>query len=268
MYKAQIFHAALVKSGLQNHVYQCNILLQAYIKSQALFDAHKLLHLMPHPTVVSYNTILSGYFKSHLVSEALELFKAAPKTDCQSWNIVISGCSQNQRLEEALTHFVKMRHGSIRPDNFTYSIVIPYCDFDFGQQLHAEIIKVCPSSDAFLGTNLLRMYAGGGAIEGARKVFDGMPHRDLVTWNALISCYSQYGMGDRTIELFRQLGREGIVADEYTYAIVLNEFASCLLVFEAMQIHSLIIQRGLCSDRFTSNALMIVGGVKQYKLGN
>ena len=85
-------------------------------------------------------------------------------------------------------------------------------------------------------------------MDAAMKVFDEMPKRDLVTWNALISCYSKAGMGERSIRLFQQLGKEGIQADEYTYAIVLNELVSCLLVFEAMQLHLVVIRQGLCSD--------------------
>ena len=93
-------------------------------------------------------------------------------------------------------------------------------------------------------------------MDAAMKVFDEMPKRDLVAWNALISCYSKAGMGERSIRLFQQLGKEGIQVDEYTYAIVLNELVSCLLVFEAMQLHSDVIRRGLGSDHFINNALL------------
>ncbi|KAA8544556.1 hypothetical protein F0562_022585 [Nyssa sinensis] len=256
MYKAQSLHASLIKNGLLYNVYRCNLLLGSYIKFGAASDAHKLLHFIPHPNVVSYNTVLSGFFKSSLFTEALKIFDSAPKKDSQSWNIFISGCVQNQRLKEALTHFVKMRHSPIKPDNFTYSIVIPCCDFEFGQQVHGEVIKVGLDSDAFLGTNLLRMYSRVNDLNSARKVFDGMPRRDLVTWNALIACYSKYGMADASVELFQKLGREGILADEYTYAIVLNQFASCSQVFEAMQVHSLIIRNGFCSECYISNSLV------------
>ncbi|KAF8396221.1 hypothetical protein HHK36_017835 [Tetracentron sinense] len=256
MFKAQILHASLFKNGIQNDVYRCNLLLQAYIKSGALSDAQKLLHLMPHPNVVSFNTLLSGFFNSRLLHQALQFFALSPISDSQSWNILISGCIHNQRPKEAMTHFVQMRHSSFRPDNFTYATVIPCCDYQIGRQIHAEIIKVCSNSDAFLGTNLLRLYAEVGEMGDARKVFDEMPNRDLITWNALISCYSKYGMGEVSMELFRQLVREGIFADEFTYAIVLNEFASRLQVFEAMMVHSLIIRSGFCSDRFISNALV------------
>ncbi|XP_042518567.1 pentatricopeptide repeat-containing protein At2g13600-like [Macadamia integrifolia] len=256
MLKAQAFHASLLKAGLQNHVYRCNLLLQAYSESGALSEANKLLHLMPQPNSVSYNTVLSGYIKSQRIDEAFKLFSATPQPDSRSWNIIISGCIQNQRTEEAMTHFVQMRCSYTRPDDFTFTIVIPCCDVGIGRQIHAEIVKVGWYFDIFVGTNLHRMYADAGEMVNAKKVFDEMPNRDLVSWNALLFSYSKLGMGEISLKMFQQLIREGVQADEFTYAIVLNECASHLRVFEARQVHSLIIRSGFGSDRFTNNSLV------------
>lgn len=254
--KAQILHAHLVKNGLFFNVYQCNLLLQSYINSGSLSIAQNLLQFLPHTNVVSFNTILSGFFKSNLVSQALKIFNSSPQKDCHSWNIAISGCVKNQRLDLALAHSVRMRRSLVRPDEFTYSIVLPCCDLGFGQQVHAEVVKICSGSDAFLGTNLVRMYVGNGDIESAGKLFDEMTVRDSVMWNALISCYSKRGMVDASVDLFCRTGREGIVADGYTYAIVLNEFVSRSQVFAARQVHSLIVRNGLFSDCFITKSLL------------
>ncbi|KAJ4978042.1 hypothetical protein NE237_008822 [Protea cynaroides] len=256
MLKAQAFHASLLKACLLSHVYRCNLLLQAYSESGALSDANKLLHFIPQTNTISYNTLLSGYIKSRRIDEALKLFSVTPQPDSRSWNIVISGCIQNQRTEEAITHFVRMRCTSTRPDNFTFTILIPCCDVGIGRQIHAEVVKYGWYSDAFVGTNLLGMYADAGEIENANKVFDEMPTRDLVSWNVLLFGYSKLGMGEISLKLFQQFITDGFQADEFTYAIVLNEFASLLRVFEARQVHSLIIRSGFCYDRFTNNALM------------
>ncbi|KAK4278897.1 hypothetical protein QN277_016675 [Acacia crassicarpa] len=256
MYKAQTLHASIVKKGLQNNVYHCNVLLQAYIKVHALSSAQKLLRFMPNPNVVSHNTLLSGYFSFGLVAEALEVFSATPAKDSRSWNILISGYVKNLRIEDAMSHFVKMKRSPVKPDGYTYSIVLPLCDLSSGRQVQAEIFKVCSISDSYLGTNILQMYASCGVIEDARKVFDEMPVRDLVTWNALISCYSRFGLGDFCLSLYKQMYREGILADEYTHAIILNEMASHLQLMEATQIHSCGIKLGFCSDPFITNSLL------------
>ncbi|KAK3443610.1 hypothetical protein EUGRSUZ_B03718 [Eucalyptus grandis] len=234
MYKAQALHACLIKQGLHSHAYRCNLLLQSYVKSNSLSDAQKLLSTMPVANAVSYNTVLSGYFSSGSVAEALNLFESTHGKDCQSWNIVISGLAKYNWHERALTHFLKMRDSVVRPDAVTYSIVVPCCDLGLGKQVHGEIVKMGVGSDAFLGTNLMKMYGGAGAVHSARKVFGEMPERDLVAWNAMIFCFSKHGGGDTCVELFRKLCREGIQPDEYTYAIILNDFVSHAQLFEAM----------------------------------
>ncbi|XP_077242518.1 pentatricopeptide repeat-containing protein At2g13600-like [Tasmannia lanceolata] len=256
MFEAQKLHASLLKTGLQNLTYRSNLLLHAYAKTGFLSDAQNLLNLIPHPNVVSYNTLFSAYVKSNKINEALKLFSNTPQTDTRSYNTLITGFVQNQRFKEAISFFAQMTHSSTRPDNFTYTIIIPCCNLKTGRQIHSQIIKVCSCSDAFLGTNLVKMYAEFGEMGDTRKVFDEMPERDLVSWNALIACYSKFGMGEFSLQLFREMVWERMGVDEYTLATMLNEFALNSRVFEAMQVHSLIIRSGFCFDRFTSNALL------------
>lgn len=58
-----------------------------------------------------------------------------------------------------------------------------------GNALHAESIKAGVDCDVMVGTSLVGMYAKCGGIINARKVFDFMPQRNVVTWNAMISGY-------------------------------------------------------------------------------
>ncbi|KAF7833359.1 pentatricopeptide repeat-containing protein [Senna tora] len=169
MFKAQILHASIIKKGLHTDVYHCNLLLQAYTKTHAFSSAQKLLHFMPNANVVSHNTLLSGFFNAGLVPQALQAFSSAPTKDSHSWNILISGCVKNRRTQDAISHFMEMRQNSdLKPDDYAY------------------LFALCLRFE-------LWMYAGCGVIEGARKVFDEMPRRDFVTWNALISGYSRCG---------------------------------------------------------------------------
>ncbi|XP_072975237.1 pentatricopeptide repeat-containing protein At2g13600-like [Typha angustifolia] len=254
--EARKLHASLLKSGLHSHVYRCNLLLRAYVRSNALSDAHRVLHLMLQPTVVSYNTLLSGYVNSHRIDDALDLFDKMPITDSWSWNTLISGLVRNDRCNEAVYRFVRMNRGAVRPDNYTYSIIAPCCHLTIGRQVHAHVLKAWSDSDPFVGTSFVRMYAESGQLDEAREVFDGLSQRDLVSWNVLCDCYSKFGMGHLCLQAFLELVRIGIRPDEFTFATVLNELANCLQSFEGMQVHSMIMRAGYCWDTFTCNALL------------
>ncbi|KAB2635124.1 pentatricopeptide repeat-containing protein [Pyrus ussuriensis x Pyrus communis] len=69
-----------------------------------------------------------------------------------------------------------------------------------GKALHAESIKSGMNSDVLVGTSLVDMYAKCGQVFESRKVFDYMPERNVVTWNAMIGGYLR--SGDKTSALF------------------------------------------------------------------
>ncbi len=51
---------------------------------------------------------------------------------------------------------------------------------------HGLAFRVGAEVDGFVGTALVRAYAACGRVEDARKVFDGMPDRDLVAWGVML----------------------------------------------------------------------------------
>lgn len=59
--------------------------------------------------------------------------------------------------------------------------------------LHAESIKAGSNSDVFIGTAIVAAYSKCGVVSDARKLFDVMPERNVVTWNAMIGGYLRNG---------------------------------------------------------------------------
>ncbi|KAJ0964158.1 hypothetical protein J5N97_029280 [Dioscorea zingiberensis] len=52
---------------------------------------------------------------------------------------------------------------------------------------------------------MLSAYLRAGELEGARRVFDDMPVKDVVSWNSLVSGYARAGLMDQSLALFRQM---------------------------------------------------------------
>ncbi|KAL0361159.1 UNVERIFIED_CONTAM: Maltose excess protein 1, chloroplastic [Sesamum radiatum] len=78
----------------------------------------------------------------------------------------------------------------------------------FGKVLHSEIVKSGVECDVMVGTALVDMYGKCQDIVSSRKVFDHMPERNAVTWNAMICGYMRNGDTKLASILFENMARK------------------------------------------------------------
>jgi len=74
-----------------------------------------------------------------------------------------------------------------------------------GKALHAESVKSGVDSDVVVATSVLGVYAKCKDIVDARKVFDFMPQRNVVSWNAMISGYLAANDTLSALSLFKSM---------------------------------------------------------------
>ncbi|KAL5222187.1 hypothetical protein ABZP36_026900 [Zizania latifolia] len=92
---------------------------------------------------------------------------------------------------------------------------------DLGRVLHAEAVKSAFARDLLVGTTLVSMYCKCGLLADARGVFDGMPHRNAVTCNALLAGYAASGDMVKAESLFADMRSRTPV----TWATLIRGFA-------------------------------------------
>jgi len=102
-----------------------------------------------------------------------------------------------------------------------------------GRFVHQQIIQSGLESDVYVGSSLVDMYAKCGSIEDAWRVFNKMPSRDVVTWTAMILGHVKCGQGQKALELFQQMQREGVWPNSVTFVGVLNACASVIALERA-----------------------------------
>lgn len=85
-----------------------------------------------------------------------------------------------------------LRRGS-GVDRFSFPLVLKAAGrvkaVDEGIMVHGLVVKMGLTDDSFVETGLVGMYAFCGEIDCARKVFDRMSERDIVTWSIMIDGY-------------------------------------------------------------------------------
>ncbi|KAF8377269.1 hypothetical protein HHK36_030644 [Tetracentron sinense] len=125
--------------------------------------------------------------------------------------------------------------------------------FRYGLSLHAAVIKTGLQSDVFLSNHVLNMYAKCGYINSARRLFDQMSEKNLVSWSAMISGYDQAGEPLMSLNLFSQIPLE---PNEFIYASIVSACASLLALAQGKQVHARSLKSGYMSISFVSNSLM------------
>ncbi|XP_056160715.1 pentatricopeptide repeat-containing protein At4g33170-like [Syzygium oleosum] len=122
-----------------------------------------------------------------------------------------------------------------------------------GMSLHGLAITSGMHSDTIISNHVLNMYAKCGDISLARRVFDGMPERSLVSYSAMISGCSQAGDHGMALGLFSQMG---VAPNEYVYASAISSCASLEALLQGQQIHAHSLKSGYAAVSFVANSLI------------
>lgn len=125
--------------------------------------------------------------------------------------------------------------------------------------LHGFIIKAGLHGHPLLSNRLLALYSrcSGGAAQ-ARKLFDGLPHRDAATWSGIISAYSRSGDHEEGLRLFQRmlLVSGSSAANEFVLSSVVRCASSLRELDLGMQAHVHILKRGFGSNAILGSALI------------
>ncbi|XP_057470414.1 pentatricopeptide repeat-containing protein At5g04780, mitochondrial [Actinidia eriantha] len=127
-----------------------------------------------------------------------------------------------------------------------------------GKACHGLIVRIGLETKTLTSNMLINMYSKCGFVDCARKVFDEMPMRSLVSWNTMIGSYTQNGGEEDALELFKQMQREGTQFSEFTVSGVLCACAAKCAVFECRQLQGFAVKTAMDSNVFVGTALLDV----------
>lgn len=149
--------------------------------------------------------------------------------------------------------------GKLKPDCFIFPDLIKASSNlespSLGLILHSHAIKLGYDSNSFVSTALLLFYGNFGNLEDIDTLFEGLSNRNIVTWTAAISAYSQNNQLDRSIQLFHEMRMAGISPNSFTMAALLPAFTYGREISMHL-IHGLLIKCGFESDNIVSTAFI------------
>ncbi|KAF7819989.1 pentatricopeptide repeat-containing protein [Senna tora] len=206
------------------------------------------------------NYLITLYSKSRQFVYARKLVEESAEPDLVSWSALISGYAQNGLGKEALSAFHEMYMLGVKCNEFTFPSVLKACaikkDLVFGKQVHGMTVVSGFDSDMFVVNSLVVMYAKCEQLDDSRKLFGSIIELNVISWNALISCYVQSYFHSEAVDLFKQMIQSGIRPNEFSLSIILNACAGLQDGGYGRTVHGLLLKLGYNLDAFSSNALV------------
>ncbi|XP_047980770.1 pentatricopeptide repeat-containing protein At1g33350-like isoform X1 [Salvia hispanica] len=186
---------------------------------------------------------------------ARHLFDKFPSPNIYLYTAIVDACAcATDHRAAALIYRDMVRENRSRPNEFILSIVLkswPEVARCHGvETVQAQIVKLGFCGYPVVQTAVMDAYARCGAEIGvARKVFDEMPERSVVSWTAMISGYMRAGRVWDAILLFEEMP-EGIRDTPFWNCVI----AGC-------------VQNGLFSEAIEFFTRMVLGGANRPNQG-
>lgn len=108
----------------------------------------------------------------------------------------------------------------------------------------------------YSGSKLVGMYAKSGSVTNACLVFEKIPRRNVISWNAMIRGYVEHGYWKEAIRIYNQMQTTGVLPDDLTFPFVLKACAGLGSLQQGKDIHDRIMRLGFESNVFVGTTLI------------
>ncbi|VFQ80210.1 unnamed protein product [Cuscuta campestris] len=200
------------------------------------------------------------FVKSCRFDDALKVFYDFQCCNVVCCNAIISGAIKSRKHRNALDIFIQMCRESLIPNGVTFSSVLKACaaakEFEMGKMVQVWATKCGCENDVFVQTALVDMYAKGGFLNEAVKVFAEKPGHSVVSWTAMINGFVQSGDYVSALQLFVEMRQKGVEINDFTISSVLTACAKSAMSTVASQIHSWIFKAGFYQDSLVQISLI------------
>lgn len=219
-------HALAAKSGLLvSNPFVRNSLLAFYARltpaPHAPALAHHLFDEIP-PTLrdpAAHNTILAALARAGRLDLARRMLAEMPQAqrDTVSYTTVLTALARAGHAEDAVAVFRGMLAQGVPPNEVTLAGVLTALSHDTApvpvSMAHAVTVRRGLDGFIIVATNLVHAYASSTSqVCSAREIFEWMPEKNTVTWNAMLNGYAKAGMLQMAAEVFGRIPERDAVS--------------------------------------------------------
>ncbi|XVF50139.1 hypothetical protein PTKIN_Ptkin04bG0071700 [Pterospermum kingtungense] len=215
-------------------------------------------------------SLFTMYSKCGNLEDSLKVFQSIPFHDNISWASMIAGFTEHGYAEQTVQMFKDMLSEGTKPDQMTLAATLSACSslhcLHKGKEIHGYAIGAGLGNQPNICSALITLYSKCSALGLAKKVFDMLVQKDLVSYSTLISGYAQSGLIKEAVLLFCVLMQSNLAANSYTVSSILRASALSNKSSIGTQLHAIVIKGGLASEVSVGSSLVTMysecGGFK------
>eukprot|EP00250_Pteridium_aquilinum_P020361 c24790_g5_i2 orf=226-3333(+) len=194
------------------------------------------------------------------LEEAHLLFCKIALPRVSTWYAIISAYAMHGEDGKAVELYTRMVQESILPNSFILTCVIKSCAslraLTKGELIHNHVIQLGLQFDMYVASSLIDFYAKCRSIQKAYDVFSTLPCKNVVIWSAMIDAYIQEGCLERALELFKEMQKEGVEPNVFTFSSLISACGNAGHLWQGMHLHDQFTQSGLELDSRLASTLI------------
>jgi len=180
---------------------------------------------------------------------AVNAYGVLEKPDVVLLTSVVTGYEQNGLAMEAMEFFARNVVGqgvAVTPVTLVsvISAAAQLGDAWNGRASHAYLVRNSLGYNLALVNAVLGFYVKIGDVQTARRLFEGMVDRDVVTWSSMIKGYVRSGDAHEALRMYKGMVHAGLQPNSVTLVSILQACALAVDVEEGKSIHHIAVNMG------------------------
>lgn len=181
-------------------------------------------------------SLLQCYARFGELDMAKSLFDELELKDVIMWSTMISLHARGGQPYDSFSTFKQMQLNGEKPNEFTLVALLLASSSmgaeEMGVSIHAHVVKLGYSSNAYLISALIDLYCKFGKAKQAKALFEEKPTTDLICWSSMIKGYRVNGYGEEALETFSRMLDRGVMPNDIVFISVLSACSHCGLEYE------------------------------------
>ncbi|CAN7103828.1 unnamed protein product [Brassica rapa subsp. narinosa] len=239
-----------MSSSFKSKKHQCLVFLKLCSSIKHLLQIHAQVHLSALQSdsfIISELVRVSSLSHSKDLTFARTLLLHSSDSSPSTWNMLSRGYASSDSPVDSIRIYSEMKRRRIKPNKLTFPFLLNACasflGLTAGRQIQVDVLKHGFDSDVYVGNNLIHLYGSCKKTSDARKVFDEMPERNVVSWNSIMTSFVENGKFNLANACFLEMIGARFCPDETTMVVLLSACVGNLSLGKL--VHSQVMVREL-----------------------